>query len=121
MKVQTMRAIDRYVGIPLCFATGLLTRFNRTRHNGTVSAWRSVLVIKFFGMGSLLIATHFLSRLHSLAPYARVTLLTFESNRELAGLSSATHWPPSGTFCSSPPMLFSTSSSSPSSRHSSPA
>lgn len=44
----------------------------------------AILVIKLFGMGSLILATPLLRALRQACPKARITLLTFASNRALA-------------------------------------
>ena len=79
-----MRTIDRFVGIPLCWLAGL---FLKTLRPGigrrSDSRWNTILVIKFFGMGSILLSTPFLSALRRHAPQARIVYLSFSANREL--------------------------------------
>ncbi len=84
MNVRTMRSIDRFAGIPLCRAASALMRFGpRRRASENPSAWENVLIIKFFGLGSILLSTPFLEALRTLSPRARITYLTFATNREL--------------------------------------
>ncbi|MEK9138502.1 MAG: glycosyltransferase family 9 protein, partial [Bacteroidota bacterium] len=83
MHVKMMRKLDRFMGIPLCWATGLWTKvFQKKEVTKPVGEWKNVLVIKFFGMGSILLATPFLSRLKEQG--CSIAFLTFETNREMA-------------------------------------
>jgi heptosyltransferase-3 len=78
-----MRRFDRFLGVPLCLLTGIL-RSGSHRRNPVlpVAQWRSVLVVKFFGIGSVLLSSGFLSALREQTS-ARIMYLTFESNREI--------------------------------------
>lgn len=79
MKISTMRFIDRYVGIPLCWITGILRRFSPD----TVPQSGSVLVVKFFGLGSILLTSPVLLLLKNRLPEARVVYLSFSRNKEV--------------------------------------
>ena len=83
MNVATMRAADRYVGVALCWLTGLTNLVFR-RNSLPVGEIRTILVIKFFGMGSILLSSPFLASLRNRFPKARILFLTFEQNRGLA-------------------------------------
>jgi len=87
MTVKTMRAIDRFAGVPLCWIAGLLNRVLRRSHFQLPSSPRTVLVIKFFGMGSVLLSTSFLSLMLQRLPGVRIVYLTFSSNRDVLQLS----------------------------------
>ncbi len=85
-----MIRLDAVLGLPLClvaFALGLPRRLlarrrlpGRRPEDGPV---RRILVVKFLGMGSILLATPLLRRLAAAHPDARITFLTLESNGEL--------------------------------------
>lgn len=81
MNVGTMRWLDRWLGIPLCWLAGVLHL--RRQHRQPVGTIGSVLVIKFFGMGSVLLTTPFLETLRRAYPEARIHYLTFSSNIEI--------------------------------------
>ena len=81
MKVSTMRAIDRFAGVPLCWLSGALCAFRR--RPGAGPEIRTVLVMKFFGMGSVLLSSPVLARLLARRPRPRILYLTFSTNREL--------------------------------------
>jgi ADP-heptose:LPS heptosyltransferase len=78
-----MRAVDRYLGIPLCWISGILR--NRKKP-GPTRPVRSILVMKFFGMGSIVLATTTLQSLRKRFPLSRIVFLSFEQNRELLEL-----------------------------------
>lgn len=79
-----MRSIDRFAGIPLCWLVGLLLKIYHPKSDGKpISEWNTILVIKFFGMGSLLLSTPFLAGLRRHRPNARIVYLTFAGNQEL--------------------------------------
>ncbi len=81
MNVTVMRRVDRFLGVPLCWCTGLLAHipgFKRTERRT-----QTFLVIKFFGLGSILLSTPFLSLLRSTYPHARILYLSFAGNKEV--------------------------------------
>jgi lipopolysaccharide heptosyltransferase II len=89
VKTRTLIRLDWLVGLPLCtlaFLLDLPLRALRPRPHGPTDprTVRRVLVIKFLGMGSVLLATPLLRRLREAHPDARITFLTFEANAELA-------------------------------------
>lgn len=79
MKISTMRLIDRFVGIPLCWMTGMFRRFPESPD----SPPRRVLVIKFFGLGSVLLTSPALQALKNKFPEAKVIFLSFSRNEEM--------------------------------------
>jgi len=83
MRVSAMRRFDRFVGVPLCLLTGILRSGFRPRTSLPPAAeWKAVLVIKFFGMGSVLLSSGFLAALREQTG-ARIIFLTFASNKEI--------------------------------------
>src|SRR5713101_4638365 len=81
MRIAVMRNIDRYAGVPLCWMLGIVrTLFGRHTPSHEI---RNILIVKFFGIGSIVLATPALSVLRNAYPHARIDFLTFESNRLL--------------------------------------
>ncbi len=79
-----MIRLDQVLGLPLCLLAFLLhqpARLLRRRRDDL--RVRRVLVIKFLGLGSVLLATPLLRRLRERWPDARITFLTFAANAEL--------------------------------------
>jgi ADP-heptose:LPS heptosyltransferase len=84
MNIRTMRALDRFLGIPLCWVTGVWNFLASPSFSHlSPESMQTILVIKFFGLGSILLSTPFLLALARQCPHARIIYLTFSSNREL--------------------------------------
>ncbi|MBI5376058.1 MAG: glycosyltransferase family 9 protein [Candidatus Schekmanbacteria bacterium] len=87
MNINKMKAIDKWLGIPLCV---FLTIFNKVwifrksaKRNNAV---KKILVMKYFGIGSILLATPALRALRKGYPEAKITFLTFSGNQEICNL-----------------------------------
>jgi ADP-heptose:LPS heptosyltransferase len=79
MKISTMRFIDRFAGIPLCWISGIVRRFP---HDRDVHP-ENVLAIKFFGLGSVLLTAPTLHLLKQRYPDVRIIYLSFSRNSEV--------------------------------------
>lgn len=87
MNVDTVRAVDRYAGVP---AAWLLTRWRRlvpSRSAVPPDHVRRVLFVKLSEMGALVLAAPAFDEARRTFPNARVELLCFESNAEIARLA----------------------------------
>jgi lipopolysaccharide heptosyltransferase II len=84
MNITTQRAIDRYVGVPLCALFSLLHRLgvgaSRPREP------RRILIILLSEMGSLVLAHAMFARLKQRYPGASIHALVFARNREVIDL-----------------------------------
>jgi ADP-heptose:LPS heptosyltransferase len=84
MRIQTMRNIDRFFGVPLCWILGgILKLFPRKKVGVNPENVHNILVVKFFGLGSIILSTAALSMIRTRFPEATITFLSFESNRDL--------------------------------------
>ncbi len=81
MTVKAMRAVDRFAGIPLCWITGVLVHLFPKRQRNEEP--KSILVMKFFGLGSILLSTAFLTALRKQYPDAAIAFMTFDKNEEI--------------------------------------
>src|SRR5215470_5872684 len=88
-----MRLVDKAVGTQLCrlVGFGLWLCGKHIRHvdhppSPEPASVRNILIMKFLGMGSILQATPLFQALRQRYPDARLTLLTFQSNKALADL-----------------------------------
>jgi ADP-heptose:LPS heptosyltransferase len=91
MKTGIMRKIDYHVGIPVCFLFSCLHKLSRRvlRKDRTITSPRKILFIKFFGMGTIILATPAIKRCQELYPDAELYFLTFSENKGLFGLINA--------------------------------
>ena len=82
VNVKMMRRIDGLVGNLVCSALAVAkqvaTPFARPR--GPI---KKIAIMKFFGMGSIVVASPCLAALRDLYPGAELHFVTFKSNREL--------------------------------------
>lgn len=83
MRVSTMKAIDHYLGIPICLLLELYQRLASLFRFKERRPVDRILFVKFFGMGSILLATPMLRAVKEKFPDAEVALLTFAENREI--------------------------------------
>jgi len=81
-----MKAVDLWLGLPLCTLLGVLVAFRHRfwprrarpiRENGTI------VVSKFFGIGTILEASALLAAIRRRYPAARLVFLTFKANEGL--------------------------------------
>jgi len=79
---RIMRRIDQYLGPPICLLLGALKFLvDRSRPRaGGAGEIRKLLVIKFWGLGSIVLSTPALRALKKKYPRASITFLTFEQN-----------------------------------------
>ena len=82
MNVDTMRLIDRWVGVPACFALSILNRLRGIVATRPPTAPpRDVLIVQLSEMGSLALAVPSVRLLREKWPGARVRFLVFRRNR----------------------------------------
>lgn len=86
---RAMRRIDQYLGPPLCVLLAIATSLAARKSAPPPAAVRKLLVIKFWGMGSIVLATPALRALKRAHPGARITFLTFEQNAAICGMLNA--------------------------------
>jgi ADP-heptose:LPS heptosyltransferase len=81
-----MRIMDRHVGSLLCGCFSLLSRLERRFQRSPEEPLhlQKILVTKYFGMGSLILASPMVRALRQRYPDARIDLLTLEQNRVLS-------------------------------------
>jgi len=80
-----MKVIDQRVGRALCALLGAL-RPARSAAMPAPEAVREIAVVKFWGMGSIVLMTPALRELRARYPHARLTFITQAANRELLAL-----------------------------------
>jgi ADP-heptose:LPS heptosyltransferase len=83
VNVNVMRAVDRFAGIPLCWLSGLKHRLFPAPVASAENIRGPILVMKFFGMGSVLLSTPLLGALRKRFPAEKIIYLTFGTNGEI--------------------------------------
>ena len=82
MKVTTMQSVDRWIGIPLCFAlTGARKVGGWFRRPSIPDPPRKILFMEISEMGSMVLAYPLFRRTRELFPEAELFFLTFRENR----------------------------------------
>ena len=84
MNITFQRAVDRYVGVPLCALFSLVDRLSAPAQASAEP--RRILVILLSEMGSLVLAHAMFSRLKHKYPGASIHALVFAKNREVLDL-----------------------------------
>src|SRR5574343_473927 len=84
MNIQFQRAVDRWVGVPVC---ALLSWLERRRPSRAPAATpRRILVILLSEMGSLVLGHSMFATLRQRYPQAELHVLLFAKNREVLDL-----------------------------------
>lgn len=84
MNIRLMKHIDSYAGVPICMILDVVSRLLKlfpSRRAAKPPA--KILISKFFGIGSVILATPMLNALRQAYPEAKITFFTFASNREI--------------------------------------
>lgn len=80
--VKLMRWIDNQVGNLACAAFATAKRLGAPFRKDTTS-YKKIVVTKFFGMGSIIVATPALQALREAYPDAEIHFVSFSSNKEI--------------------------------------
>jgi ADP-heptose:LPS heptosyltransferase len=90
MDINLIRPIDRYLGALICL--GLLPLkylyryFNPLKEPLRREEIKKILLIKFFGMGSITLASPTMRKLKETYTHAEITILTLSANKEICEL-----------------------------------
>lgn len=85
MPMSLMKALDRLLGTPILLFLWFIDHLRRL-FPGRRKPVRRILLTKYFGMGSLLLAAPAVLDLRKRYPEAEISVLTFNSSKELACL-----------------------------------
>lgn len=95
MKMQLMRKIDWYVGVPVCYFLVIINKIKKFFLSKKNDEYKKILVIKFLGIGSIVLIAPTLRAIRDSFPKAEVYFLSFESNKgvvELIGLTDKNYF-----------------------------
>jgi len=84
MNINFQRAVDRYVGVPICALLSLVNRILSNNPDGMPP--KRILIILLSEMGSLVLAQPMFMRLKQQYPEADIHVLMFAKNREVLDL-----------------------------------
>ncbi len=86
MRVDTMKRIDQWAGGFACLTLDVVNLVLRPLRSKAIprERVRVVLITKYFGLGSIVLAAPMVAKVRELYPSARLVFLTFSENRELA-------------------------------------
>jgi ADP-heptose:LPS heptosyltransferase len=84
MNIRFQRAVDRWIGIPVCGLLSLVERLRGSRP--PAAAPRRILIILLSEMGSLVLAQPMIVRLKELYPAASLHCMLFAKNRQVLDL-----------------------------------
>lgn len=90
-KIDVLKFVDHWVGIQICALLSILERaahpFASLKLQAALDAPpKSIVVNKFFGLGSILLSSDFVRSIKNKYPQAKVTFVTFKENAELLQL-----------------------------------
>ncbi len=84
MKISTMKIIDKYMGPPLSLVLLFYEYLKRIFvKRKRPEQFKKILLMKFFGMGSIILSIPLFNLIRENFPDASITFLTFNQNREL--------------------------------------
>jgi len=83
MNIQTMRIIDHYAGNTLCYLLSIYERIIRPFIKKDTGSIREILVMKCFGIGSILLSVPMFRALRKSFPTAKIIFLSFYNNAEI--------------------------------------
>jgi len=83
LSLRAMKFIDRFVGLPLCLLATAVTALFRPNRAAYPSSANKILIIKFLGMGSIVLMAPAIKKLRQKYPGCRITFLTFGGNSQL--------------------------------------
>lgn len=89
LEVRIMRKIDSVVGNAVCSVLAVGKRLKKPFARPP-ETYRKIAVMKFFGMGSIVVATPSLQALRDQFPGAELHFVTFKQNRELLDILGLT-------------------------------
>lgn len=93
IKMDIMRKIDSFLGPAICKFLLLIRRFSRPRpplnNIPSIQNCRNILIVKFFGMGTILLASPMFRELKTKFKDAKITILTLDLNREICKMLSS--------------------------------
>ncbi len=87
LNFQQMRKLDHWLGLPLCDALGAWVTLTGGRRKPAIPEHpRTIVVLKWFGLGSLVLMQPLLRAIKTRYPQARLIVMTFRGNEKILEL-----------------------------------
>lgn len=83
MNIRVMKAVDHYIGIPICFMLDFCQMVAGLFPKKQTRPPKKILIMKYFGIGSILLASPLLRAIKRAYPAARIGFLTFAANQDI--------------------------------------
>lgn len=87
MNIKLMKYLDELLGPPICLVFHLYNSVRKQFVKPRYSPINKILLLKFFGMGSILMMAPMVKALKAKFPNATMSILTFSSNKEICELT----------------------------------
>ena len=87
MKIKYLRPIDKYFCFFLCASLFIFKRFVKTLNFSDRQQINKILIIKFWGFGSIILAYDFFQLIRNKFPHAYVCALTLKQNSQIFKIS----------------------------------
>jgi len=87
-KIEILKKIDHYVGLPLCVGLGVINKIFSLFRKGKVNPEEAgkILILKWFGLGSIIIFSPFLKKIKEKYKKSKIIFLTFPSRKGIVEL-----------------------------------
>jgi ADP-heptose:LPS heptosyltransferase len=86
MNIELMKNIDELFGPPICLVFHIYNGIKKLFITPKVTPIGKILLLKFFGIGSIIMMGPMTRALKSKYPQAKISILTFSSNKEICEL-----------------------------------
>ncbi len=87
MNIELMKYLDELIGPPICLVLHLYNSVRRQFFKPRYFPINNILLMKFFGMGSIIMMAPMVRALKAKFPDAKISILTFSSNKEICELT----------------------------------
>ncbi|MFA5156820.1 MAG: glycosyltransferase family 9 protein [Candidatus Omnitrophota bacterium] len=87
MKIKYLRLLDKYLGFLLILAIHLAKIFSKAPHFSGKQKVEKILIIKFWGFGSIILGYDFFQAIRKEFPGAHICVLTLKQNRQVFEIS----------------------------------
>jgi ADP-heptose:LPS heptosyltransferase len=88
MNIRSVKFLDELFGPPICLILDVYNTFKKIFIKARLLPVNKILIIKFFGMGSILTMGPMIRALKAKFPNAKIDIFTFNGNKEICRLTN---------------------------------